>query len=58
MSLRKAVFVALICAGFVYAAFWSLYLVCGIVAAAGRGGKLLTAKARARSEAAGASGVG
>ena len=29
MSLRKAVFVALICAGFVYAAFWTLYLVRG-----------------------------
>jgi hypothetical protein len=34
MSLRKAVFVALICVGFAYAAFSSLYLVRGIVAAA------------------------
>jgi hypothetical protein len=34
MSLKKAVYAALICAGFVYAAFWYLYLVRGIVAAA------------------------
>jgi hypothetical protein len=39
MSLRKAVFVVLICAGYAYAAFWTVYFVRSIV------GKLLTTKA-------------
>jgi hypothetical protein len=34
MSLRKAVFVVLIVAGYAYAAFWTVYFVHGIMSAA------------------------